>query len=88
MNSIITYLTIYWQPLLLLLMGTFIVIFFVCIQRFGDIKQKAVHWLATIVLRNKFMSEKSINDLFTVVAGFLVSIGGIWIILAILYLTN
>jgi hypothetical protein len=40
------------------------------------------------IFRNQFMAEKSAESLLSVVTSFLFMIGGIWIVVAIYYLSN
>ena len=85
MNTFVIYLITYWQPLSGLFIGLLTVFVFLYLHIFQ--KANIVQWIAKYIFRNQFMSEKSAENLFNVITSFLVTIGGLWIILAIYYLT-
>ena len=51
-------------------------------------KKQIVSWIAKYIFRSQFMSEKSAESLFNVITSFLFMAGGIWVVVAIYYLTN
>lgn len=61
-------------------------VFFFYLNTYG--KKSLIRWVAKNVFRNQMMSEKSAESLITVVTSFIFVIGGLWVILAILFLTN
>ncbi len=84
MNEFMTYITEYWAPLSGMLIGLLIVAFFILLKTRW--KKKSVQWVARVIFRNQIMSEKSAESLFNVVTSFLLTLGGLWIILALLFL--
>lgn len=88
MNAFISYLVTYWQPLFMLLVGIIAVLLIGYMQWFGNVRKRAVQWIAEYIFRNKLGSEQSADSLFMVVTSFIVAIGGVWIVVAILFLTN
>jgi hypothetical protein len=75
----------YWQPLSGLIIGVLVIAIYLYLY----LRRKAeiVQWIAKYIFRQQFMSEKSAENLFNVATSFVATIGGLWIILAIYYLT-
>jgi hypothetical protein len=88
MDTIITHLITYWQPLSGLLLGVAILILVGYIQFFSNIRTRVVKCIAKHIYRDKFMSEKSAESLFMAITSFAVPVAAIFILSAILYLTN
>jgi uncharacterized membrane protein len=88
LNSILGYITIDIQPLFGLLIGTFLLAFVAYINWYGTLKKDVIKWIASYIFRNAFRSEVSADSLFMVTSSFTLCIGGIWIILAFLYLSS
>jgi hypothetical protein len=82
----ITYVLTYWPPIVILLAGSGLVAFFLYLHLVR--KADSVRWIAKYIFRNQLMSEKSAEALFDIATSFVVTVGGLWIILAIYYLTN
>ncbi len=87
MNAFIQYVATYWQPLLILLMGVGLLTFVGYINWYKQTKQSVVGWVARQVFRNGFRSDVSADNLFMTITSFLLALGGIWIVVAVLYLT-
>lgn len=83
MNS---YIATHWAPVLVLLGG--IVVVSVVLYLHVRQRPKAIRWTAKNIFRSQTMSEKSAESLINVAESFVVTIGGLWIILAVYYLTN
>ena len=81
-----SYLITYWPPLLILSAGVGLVAFFLYLHLLR--KADSIRWIAKYIFRSQPMSEKSAEGLFNTAASFVVTVGGLWIILAIFYLTN
>ena len=86
MIQLFEYLTFNQAPLSGLFVGILLVALFLYLYVLK--KNMAVAWIAKHIFRNQFMSEKSAEGLFDVLTSFIVTIGGLWIILAIYYLSN
>jgi predicted PurR-regulated permease PerM len=86
MNNLGSYLRAHWPPLVGLLIGSLIVAFFLYLHLRQ--KRNIVRWIARYVFRNQIMSDRSAESLFNVVTSFIAGVGGLWIILALYYLTN
>jgi hypothetical protein len=84
--NVVQYLNTYWAPLLILAAGSVLVAVFLYLHLLK--KQEIVRWMAKYIFGNQMMAEKSAEGLFNVATSFVVSAGGLWIILAIYYLTN
>lgn len=84
MNILIPYITKYWQPMIGLAVGVLLIIFF-CLL-YTRWRKVSVQWIAKHIFRNQFMSEKSANGLFNVVISYIPVIGGLLIIIALLFL--
>ena len=80
------YLITEWQPIAGIFLGLLMLTFYYYLQ----ISKKAqiVTWIAKNIFRNQFMAEKSAESALNVVTSFLFMIGGIWIVVAIYYLSN
>jgi hypothetical protein len=80
-----TYLVAHWQPIAVFLIGIAIlgIYYFLHFRK----KQIIVPWIAKYMLRNQNMVP-SAEGLFNVVTSFIFLVGGIWIIVAIFYLSN
>lgn len=85
MTDSVNYLITYWQPISGLFLGALLVGIFLYIHT----RKKAsfIRWIAKNVFRSQFMAEKSAEGLFNVATSFVLTVGGLLIILAILYLT-
>ena len=83
-----TYLATSWQPLLMLLIGLCAVLLVGYIQWFGSTRKTIVQWIGKYIFRDKYGSQQSADSLFMVITSFLVAVGGVWIVVAILFLTN
>ena len=83
MESFIEYFVFYWPPLLVLCGGVFLVGAFVYLH--VSKKKEIIKWIAKRIFRHQLMAEKSAENLFNVLTGFIVTIGGLWIILASFY---
>lgn len=88
MTIFTSYLIKYWQPLFMLAVGLSAVLFIGYAQWFGNVRKKTVQWIARYIFRDKLGSEQSADSLFMVVTSFLVAIGAVWVIVAILFLAN
>lgn len=86
MSELGPYLAAYWQPLSGLIIGIVLVAFFLHLHLHR--KQGAIRWIADNVFHNQFMAEHSAEGAFNVATSFVFTVGGLWIILAMLYLTN
>lgn len=84
MDTFISYMTKYWQPLSGLIIGLFLVILFCFL--YTRWRKTPVQWIAKHVFRNQFMSEKSADGLYSYLISFILVIGGLGIVLALLYL--
>ena len=81
----INYFLYYWQPLTVLLIGVLCIFFFIYLHVYQ--KKRIVHWMAKYIFRNEHMIP-SATDAFNVVTSFIVTIGGLWVILSLFYLVN
>ena len=86
LNSIINYIVIYNQPLSGLIIGLAIIGFVGYINWYGTVKADTIRWIAKCIFRDEFRSEVSADGLFMAATGFMLLIGGLWIILAVQYL--
>ena len=86
MSTLSHYLYTYWAPLLVLVAGSVLITLFLFIHLLK--KQEIIRWMAKYIFRNQIMAEKSAEGLFNVATSFVVTVGGLWISLAIYYLTN
>jgi hypothetical protein len=79
------YLLILSQPVVLVFEGLLVlgVYYYLQLSR----KSYLVRWIARSIFRNHHMLP-SAQSLFNVMASFLFVLGGIWIIMAIYYLSN
>lgn len=84
MNNFMLYVIKYWQPLSGLIIGLLLVTLFCFL--YTRWRKKPVEWISKHIFRNQFMSEKSANGLYNVLISFIPMIGGLWIVLALLYL--
>ena len=84
MNTFTAYITEYWQPLSGLIIGLILIILF-CLL-YTRWRKAPVQWIAKHIFRNQLMSEKSASSLFNVLISLLFAIGGLWVILALVYL--
>ena len=84
MNNLIIYILKYWQPISGLMIGLVLIVLFCFL--YTRWRKIPVQWIAKHVFRNQIMSERSADSLFNVVISFIPVIGGIWIVLALLYL--
>ncbi len=80
------YLITEWQPIAGIFLGLLMLTFYYYLQ-IGK-KAQIVKWIAKNIFRNQFMAEKSAESALNVVTSFLFMIGGIWIVVAIYYLSN
>lgn len=78
------YILTYWQPLTGLLLGVLLVIlyFYLYLNR----NEKVVPWIAKHIFRNPHMTP-SADDAYKVATSYLLTFGGLLIIVALLYLT-
>ena len=86
MSTLSQYLYTYWAPLLILVAGSVLVALFLYLHLLK--KQEIIRRMAKYIFRNQIMAEKSAEGLFNVATSFVVTVGGLWMILAIYYLTN
>jgi len=56
------------------------------INWYGTVKADTIRWIAKCIFRDEFRSEVSADGLFMAATGFMLLIGGLWIILAVQYL--
>ncbi len=84
MNTFTSYIIKYWQPLSGLVIGLLLIILF-CLL-YTRWRKTPVEWIAKHIFRNQLMSEKSATGLFNVIISFIFMIGGLWVILALVYL--
>ena len=87
-DELVTYLTVYWQPVLILLIGVATLALTGFIHWYGSVKSEAVKWIARRIFKNGFGSGAMADNLVMVLSSFLVVVGMLWIGVAILYLTN
>lgn len=73
-------------PLLVGILGLVMVAFSVYLFAVG--KRRIVKWVAVHIFRNQRVSEKSAEGLLNVLASFLHTIGGLWIILAVFFFSR
>jgi len=86
LNSFLNYIGLYIQPLAGLFIGLAILTFVGYINWYGTVKANTVRWIAKHIFGNEFRSEVSADGLFMATTGFMLLIGGLWVILAIQYL--
>jgi len=84
MNTLTSYAIKYWQPLSGLVIGLLLIILF-CLL-YTRWRKAPVLWIAKHIFRNQLMSEKSADGLYNYLVSFTLVIGGLWIILALLFL--
>ena len=82
--NIYSYIAANWQSLSGLIIGLLMVTLFICL--YTRWKKGSIQWIAKNIFRNQLMSEKSAESLLNVLSGFLFAIGGLWIILALVFL--
>ena len=80
-----TYITKFWAPITVLIAGLILVSFFIYLHL--KLKPRIVKWIAKYIFRNENMVP-SAEGVFNVATSFVAMIGGLWIILAIYYLSN
>jgi|SRR5215831_5244069 len=80
------YIGIYIQPLAGLFIGLAVLAFVGYINWYGTVKADTIRWIAKCIFRDEFRSEVSADGLFMAATGFMLLIGGLWIILAVQYL--
>jgi hypothetical protein len=83
----ITYISTYWQPLVILFTGSLVLILAGYLNWYKDIKADTVRWIAKNIFRDSFRSESSATNMFMVGSSILVAFGLVWIGIAVLYLT-
>jgi len=88
LHALVNYIAYYLQPLLGLLAGVLLIGAIAFVNWYGTIKQHIVAWISSNVFRGHIESEVSADGLFMAVSGFGVMFGGLWIVLAMLYLTH
>lgn len=86
MDTIVSYLVTYWQPLSGLLIGALLVAIYM--NLYTNRRRNIIPWISSRLFRNQLMSERSAEGLFDVATSFLLMVGGLWLLLAIYYLTN
>lgn len=79
------YITKFWAPIMVLVAGLILVSFFLYLHL--SLKTRIVRWIAKSVFRNE-NATSSAEGIFNVATSLIVTIGGLWIILAIYYLSN
>jgi hypothetical protein len=84
MNTFTSYIIKYWQPLSGLIVGILLIVLF-CLL-YTRWRKAPVRWIAKHIFGNQFMSEKSADGLYNVLISLIPVVGGLWIILALLYL--
>lgn len=87
MNTLATYLTTYWQPLLIFIVGLVVLLLVGYINWYKNIKPNTVRWIAKNIFRNGLRSDLLANNMFMVISSILLAFGLIWIGVAVLYLT-
>jgi hypothetical protein len=87
-SFLVSYITFYTQPLIGLLIGLVILAFVGYVNWCGTVKADTVRWVARYIFCNQFRSEQSADGLFMVVTSFVLAIGGMWVVLALLYLVH
>jgi len=87
-EPIIAYITWYFQPLLWLLLAILVLASVAYINWVGTIKRDAIGWLAKNIFNNEIESAASADGLFMAVTAFAVMFAGIWLVVAILYLSH
>jgi hypothetical protein len=88
LQALIQYITYYLQPLVGLLAGMAIIAVVAYLNWYGTIKKDVVAWISSSVFGAKMGSEESADGLFMAVTGFGIMFGGLWIVLAMLYLSH
>jgi hypothetical protein len=88
LNAMLNYITFYIQPIIVLLIGIVILVFVGYINWYGTIKANAVRWIGKYIFRNQFRSEQSADGLFMVGTSLMLAIGGILVVLAVLFLDH
>lgn len=81
-----SYLTTHWPPIVVLLSGILLIGFWGYLQL--RLKASAAKWMAKHVFSDQLMALKSAENLLNVTTSFIGVIGGLWVILAIYYLSN
>jgi hypothetical protein len=83
----LAYLQVYYQPLIVLVVGLLIVTF---VARFNvpTVKARMIAWLARKVFRNGARSNAAADQLFMHISVLLLVVGLLWIGMALGYLTN
>jgi len=79
------YLITHWQPISGLFIGLLMLALYYYLH--FKAKDRVAFWIAKHIFRNQNRIA-SAGDLFNVVTSFLFMFGGIWVIVAIYYLSN
>jgi hypothetical protein len=85
LDHVLNYITFYIQPLIGLFIGLMILAFVSYTNWHGTVKVDTVRWIGKYIFRNQFRSEKSADGLFMTITSFLLAIGGILIVIALLF---
>lgn len=88
MQPFIEYFVYNFQPLSGLILGVLILIFVCFINWYGDLKHRSSKFIEAKLFQNDPRSEMSANGVFMTLTSFLVMIGGILIVVAMLFLNN
>jgi hypothetical protein len=84
-NQNMNYLITHWQPVIALLVGLVVLALYYYLQ----VRSKVyiLRWIAKSIFRNQNMLP-SAESMFNVATSFLFMVGGIWVIVAIYYLSS
>jgi hypothetical protein len=87
-SPMITYIHVYAQPLIVLLVG-FAILAFVGYKNWsGDIKQNSARWIARHIFSDGDRSDISADNLFMHITTITLIVGIMWVGLALGYLFN
>jgi hypothetical protein len=82
----IAYVDLYFQPLIVLLVGVAVISFVGLMNWDGNIKEKSIKWIANEIFGGKSKSDISAENLFMHVTTIILTVGILWVGLAFGYL--
>ena len=86
-SSILTFIS-HQPPLLNFLLGVFLLVVVGFTNWYGDIKVRSVQWIGKKICLPVFGTEDGADGVFMTITGFLLAIGGVWVIYSLLFLTR
>jgi hypothetical protein len=84
----LTYILVNWQPLIGLITSSVVLVSVGYIQWFGETRPNVVYWIAKYIFRDRYGAVQNADSLFMVATSFIISMAGVWLILAVYFLAD